>query len=768
MFYAEGDVKVYVIVCSCLLTLIGLIWIKKYGWKRGLLASLARIAWVLPLLTLLFPESLREEITTRLSKTQVHVLLDDSNSMQRPSGLSTPMREASQYVKVLKDECIVLGCELQVAKISEFTDRVKGGKSPIISSLKSFLTINDDSPWVLVSDGGDENPTLIRGKDVSTKSNGLILGVGVDENKNIWLSDLKVPPFNFVDKQFSVSFTLNREYAGEGRLPVQFLVYLDDSSIGAKNATFLEGEKTKNVEFVVPTTPKGQHLLRIKAIPIAGETALWDNEVSTNVETIANTIGVLHLSGAPSADSRFLRRMLKSEPKFDLISFFILRDPFDSQFVNERELSLIPFPVDKLFTDELPNFKLVIIQNFKMLQFLNTEYQRNLVEFVTNGGGLLFVGGPRALSKSDIASISMKKILPFIVDDKPYSPPSNSLKSLQRVQKKSDDYPWYDDKLKFTVDFAIISDKKRELASIYDDLLEHKAELNALQNLAGLHHMENVSFYDEGFTEILVAKSEIGELPLMSASYPGKGRAIWLYTDAFWKAALDSSVSRDFYNQFNQKIFSWLIREDIKKPVTLSSFEIFADDKNTMFNISLLGPAVKYYEHNENWQFDLCGQTMTSKQLEHNRVSDTEVEVTGSFAGQMMDGRICRLNLTAKNKAFGNVKASQMTMVSRAFSDSELPFSRRVLENLSEKVGAKLAFKTEIPTAIKDFLLNEVGTDRFVVSRKNFSRSDPYWFFDDFLIFICLLGIPIEVLVRRWPEITGAAQKPFDDSLSNP
>ncbi len=64
-----------------------------------------------------------------------------------------------------------------------------------------------------------------------------------------------------------------------------------------------------------------------------------------------------------------MRRQLKLEPKYDLVSFYILRDPWDEQLVEERELSLIPFPVDKLFNEELANFKLVIMQNFSMKRF---------------------------------------------------------------------------------------------------------------------------------------------------------------------------------------------------------------------------------------------------------------------------------------------------------------------------------------------------------------------------------------------------------------
>ena len=101
-----------------------------------------------------------------------------------------------------------------------------------------------------------------------------------------------------------------------------------------------------------------------------------------------------------------------------MISFFILRDPWDIQTANEREMSLIPFPVDRLFNEELANFKVIIMQNFQMSQFLQPDYQRNLVKFVKNGGGLLFFGGPRALSAEDLVGTPLGELFPFKKQEK--------------------------------------------------------------------------------------------------------------------------------------------------------------------------------------------------------------------------------------------------------------------------------------------------------------------------------------------------------------
>ena len=124
-------------------------------------------------------------------------------------------------------------------------------------------------------------------------------------------------------------------------------------------------------------TKKGNYLLEVRLVPSEKEGSVWDNVGYLNLEVLSNTIGVLHIQGSPNWDGRFIRRYLKSEPKFDLISFFILRDIMDNLNITERESSLIPFPVDRLFTEEISHFKLMVLQNFALYKFLRDfEYQK--------------------------------------------------------------------------------------------------------------------------------------------------------------------------------------------------------------------------------------------------------------------------------------------------------------------------------------------------------------------------------------------------------
>src|SRR5262249_22933049 len=61
---------------------------------------------------------------------------------------------------------------------------------------------------------------------------------------------------------------------------------------------------------------------------------------------------------------RFLRMAMKQDPLIELVSFVFLRTPTDTVDVPENQLSLIPFPIDDIFLEELKNFDVVVFDDF--------------------------------------------------------------------------------------------------------------------------------------------------------------------------------------------------------------------------------------------------------------------------------------------------------------------------------------------------------------------------------------------------------------------
>ena len=99
------------------------------------------------------------------------------------------------------------------------------------------------------------------------------------------------------------------------------IVEFSNLLIQTHNLEFFAGAKEKHLDININSLAKGRHLLSFKVLVSPEDRVLWDNKASHVVEVMNDTVGILHLLGSPSWDGRFMRRFLKSEPKYDVISF---------------------------------------------------------------------------------------------------------------------------------------------------------------------------------------------------------------------------------------------------------------------------------------------------------------------------------------------------------------------------------------------------------------------------------------------------------------
>ncbi|MCE2452261.1 MAG: hypothetical protein J4F48_05380, partial [Nitrospinae bacterium] len=114
------------------------------------------------------------------------------------------------------------------------------------------------------------------------------------------------------------------------------------------------------VKFHFTPNEVGSQVLGVVTPVQRGEIVESNNRVEIPLEVRRDKIRVLTITGSPNWNYRFLRMALKRDPAIDLVSFVFLRTSEDDPGVPTRHLSLVPFPVDKLFLEELKNFEIVI------------------------------------------------------------------------------------------------------------------------------------------------------------------------------------------------------------------------------------------------------------------------------------------------------------------------------------------------------------------------------------------------------------------------
>ena len=321
-------------------------------------------------------------------------------------------------------------------------------------------------------------------------------------------------------------------------LEVQVLLYdLSDpkgrQEIGAQRVSLQAGRTGVTVDLpFIPNRLSGQVLgvllqcPRGLVCPAAMDTVL--------VEVIRPQIRILHLAGHPSWDLRFLREYLKTRPRHELISFYVLASQDNFQPLPPEDLALIPFPTNELFLQELPGFDLLIVQDFSLGSYflLKDEHLAAIRDFVAGGGGLLFIGGPAAFASGSLEGTVLEKLLPATLPapeapDEAQSEPSPVI--LNPAQSRH----------------PVLRFRDMELPPEFPPL--------AMVNRLGAQR--------EG-TAVLLQQRD--GLPVLSAGRFEKGRVALLATDSLWSWAFsppDQGNLPGIYSRLLDNLVAWLSGE---------------------------------------------------------------------------------------------------------------------------------------------------------------------------------------------------------------
>ncbi|MEK6560012.1 MAG: glutamine amidotransferase, partial [Planctomycetota bacterium] len=300
---------------------------------------------------------------------------------------------------------------------------------------------------------------------------------------------------------------------------------------------------------------------------------------------VRDKIRIMHVCGRPSWDERFLRRVLKSDPNIDLISFFILRTPTDVSEARNDELSLIPFPVDELFTQALSSFDLVIFQNFDYRPYESSffrfsHYLNNIRKFVTEqGGGFVMVGGDISFSQGGYDGTAIDEILPVDLSAEKDGVDASRLKAILT-----------NDGLKHPVTI-LDGDTDRNI-----DIWKNLPELDGC----------NIATQLKADAVPLATYPTKGNPPIVSTRDAGLGRCMAITTDSLWRwnfLSVAKGGSNRHYIKFWQNAIKWLIKDPTLNPVRITANkETFLPNEEIQVKIEVLG---RNYQPFEGVQLDI-------------------------------------------------------------------------------------------------------------------------------------------------------------------
>jgi len=419
---------------------------------------------------------------------------------------------------------------------------------------------------------------------------------GTNESfKDLSIQSLSAPDFGFVYQPIHLTVSLNASSMGNKNIPL--VLKEGENILISKMVEIREGQADYKVELQFTPRDLGQRVYSLSVPLFAGESIASNNRRDFQVKVIRDRTRVLHLNGRPSWDSRYLREVLVSNPKVDLLSFFILRTLSDDVAAPTSELSLIPFPSNLLFSDYLNSFDLVIFQNFRFESFIDKNLLGNIKNYVQKGGAFLMIGGELSFQGGGYDRTPIEDILPV------------------SMQKAGQNYS--------NEEFKPAVEKKLQRHPILRLEKKESFNLKTWQSLPLLNGL-NLGLTAKPKSHVLFGYKKKGKLiPVLAVQKTGKGRTAVLATDSSWNwnfRRVGEGGSGRYYERFWNNVIDWITNTPETRLLKLETGkEQYKEGEEVLVRFNVLGddytPAAK-----ENVTLTLI--KVSGKKEEHSLETD--------------------------------------------------------------------------------------------------------------------------------------------------
>jgi uncharacterized membrane protein len=534
--------------------------------QSGVITLLRAIVYT-GLIFFLFGPALIDRRTTRLRRP-LTVLIDSSQSMAFPAKSKTGPGDKTPASRLdAVREKLTEGKEPLIEKLNRDYDlrliRFGTGLEPIAPGSLGGLQPLDPGTRLLellqsaAREGSAQSAIVVFTDGITNGDQKSVDGmaplpvpvftVGVGEAEgftDVHIAKLGAPDFAFRGREFKIDLTIQASGMKGKNVPLYFNRgrNLITSRTVAIDADPFEQKLT------LAFTPKelGTHSFSVNLPAQAGEQITQNNQKEFKVEVQRDKIRVLTLSGSPAWNYRFLRMAMKQDPLIELVSFVFLRTPTDTVDVPESQLSLIPFPIDDIFLEELKNFDVIFLDDFSHRAYFNPVYLERVRDFVRDGGGLAMFGGARAFDSGGYADSALKDVLPVESDGKGSFDTSAPLRAALTPAGKA-----------------------HPITRLLPDPKANEEAWRNLPALTGLNRVRGV----RGETLLAAGGSDASSgAPLLAIGRFGKGRTLALMTDDSWRwnfVAVGNKETPQHHLKFMRQAVRWLAQEPSFEQVRL-------------------------------------------------------------------------------------------------------------------------------------------------------------------------------------------------------
>src|SRR5687767_11093392 len=270
---------------------------------------------------------------------------------------------------------------------------------------------------VVISDGADnsaaspgstpmlEQMLALRARQIPVYT----IGVGSERfDRDIEVSRVEVPTSVLREASILVEVVLSqRGYAGK-KVPV----VVEDSGriIGSRDVALPKDGEAAVIRIRVPASESGARLLKVR-VPVQSDEMVKENNDRESVVVVNDRREkILYLEGEPRFELKFIRQAVEDDKNLQVVTLLrSAKDKFLRMSVDDSVELSTGFPKTR---EELFAYRGVILGSVEA-SFFTVDQLRMLADFVgVRGGGLLVLGGRRALAEGGFAGTPLADALP--------------------------------------------------------------------------------------------------------------------------------------------------------------------------------------------------------------------------------------------------------------------------------------------------------------------------------------------------------------------
>lgn len=495
-----------------------------------------------------------------------------------------------------------------------------GKSTDIVTAVSTALskTTREDAAIVLMTDGIDNtSPNAADAVRASALPINTIR-VGSDQAEpasvaNVAVDNIESPDDFAVNHETTIKATIKSTALANRVVDVK-MSEIDDNGkpIGELKTQKLVLQPTPQgqvVELPFKPTTVGLHRGAVWIDPIAGERNTLDNRQEFQGLAIDPRIKVLYIEGSARLEYKWTRQAFISDSNIELATY--LRKTV-KDFEQAGTVDGEPFTGLPVSPNQWKKFDVIILADLDISYFTLAQ-QRGIEEFVSNGGGLLMLGGQNSFGPGGFGDTSIEKALPVFVGDRNVG--QDKSKFVPEMTSDGETHPILDGLGDWFATEA--KPAARPLPPLNGNSIVEKPKSGAQVLLV---HQDRTG--PDGKPEIVLAVQRYGQ---------GRSAAFTIDTTYLWYLPLRGLGQDSPYNKLWGQMVRWLAGQDVRDRQRGAGLEALINK-----SVYQLGESVKLRvrvrdEHGDATSHAQVSVTMTNKS--DNKPKTLQVPANDSQVG---------------------------------------------------------------------------------------------------------------------------------------